>query len=74
MFWLDILEDINRNIISSPPEDTIDIPGISDNVDLFFPYKDILDADLNYAMARIMLIVEIGFLNITMQILLLEIM
>ncbi len=45
-FGLDIPEDLNRNIISSSAEDTLNIPGKTDNTYLQFPYADVLDADL----------------------------
>ena len=45
-FGLDIPEDLNRNVLSSPAEDAIDIPGKSDNVQLQFLYADVLNADI----------------------------
>lgn len=45
-FGIDLPENLNHNTMSSSAEDTIDIPGAVDGVDLTFPFAEIAEADL----------------------------
>lgn len=45
-FGIDIPETLNQDLVSSSAEDTFDIPGSVDNVNLKFKFSKILEADL----------------------------
>jgi hypothetical protein len=45
-FGIDLQENVMQNTPSSPAEDTFDLPGLTDNIQLKFDFANILEADL----------------------------